>query len=220
VDGLRTYDGVGVIPVGGGYNQIKRFFETESPSVANSRAAFWRNRLYMSCYKFNPQTYENFLVVFDLTNGSYMIRDGFDFADIGAFGEDLFILTDDRYVCQFTDTSYTYDGGSIVAYWQTQPIDFGKKMYKHQIMGLYMHLKDGDAKIKIIGDYAGSSCEKVVTLDAPAYDDYVAARVNTDQSHVFSIRFENVPFVTPESTMSLFSICGGVNIKCLSELKE
>lgn len=219
-DGLRTYDGVGVIPVGGGYNQIKRFFETESPSVANSRAAFWRNRLYMSCYKFNPDTYENFLVVFDLTNGSYMIRDGFGFADIGAFGEDLFILTDDRYVCQFTDTSYTYDGSSIVAYWQTQPIDFGKKMYKHQIMGLYMHLKDGDAKIKIIGDYAGSSCEKVVTLDAPAYDDYVAARVNTDQSHVFSIRFENVPFVTPESTMSLFSICGGVNIKCLSELKE
>lgn len=214
---VKTYDGVGIVPVESA-NQLKRFFEEDYPLIENSRAAFCNNRMYLSCCEPSSSQYEDTLIVFDLSNGSYMIRDGFELADIAAFGDELFALTDDRYVCLFDD-SLTYDGNDIHAYWETQPIDFGRKMNKHQIMALYMQLAGGDMKVTVTGDHDGACCERIVhhTDD----DGYVTARIQADQSHLFSIRFENVEeTIDNETSMSSFSIQGGVNIKFLSELKE
>ena len=214
---IKTYDGVGVVPVESA-NQLKRFFESEAPIINNSRAALCNNRMYMSCYMPSAGEYDNSLVVFNLSNGSYMIRDGFSFADIAALGDDLFVLTSHRTVCQFDDSD-TYDGTPFLAWWETQLIDFGRKMNKHQIMALYMQLAHGDVKVVVTGDHDGACCERIVhhTDD----DGYVTARIQADQSHLFSIRFENVEeTIDNETSMSSFSIQGGVNIKFLSELKE
>ena len=227
---IKTYDGVGVVPVENA-NQLKRFFEAEEPIVNNSRAAFCNNRMYMSCYLPSSGEYDNSLVVFNLSNGSYMIRDGLSFADIAALGDDLFVLTSHRTVCRFDDSN-TYDGHPFWAWWETQLIDFGRKMNKHQIMALYMQLAHGDVKVVVTGDHEGACCERVVhcphvdgeneDYDRPI-DGYVTARIQADQSHLFSIRFENVEEETEDeepTTRSMFSINGGVNIKFLSELKE
>lgn len=227
---IKTYDGVGVVPVESA-NQLKRFFEAEAPIANNSRAALCNNRMYMSCYMPSAGEYENSLVVFNLSTGSYMIRDGFSFADIAALGDDLFVLTSQRTVCQFDDSN-TYDGTPFLAWWETQLIDFGRKMNKHQIMALYMQLAHGDVKVVVTGDHEGACCERVVHWPHVDGEDedydrpiggYVTARIQADQSHLFSIRFENVEEETEDeepTTRSMFSINGGVNIKFLSELKE
>lgn len=144
-----------------------------------------------------------------------MVRDGFSLEDIVAFRGMLFMINEDRYVCEF-ESGTSYNGNPIHAYWQTQPIDFGRKMYRHQLMGLYMQLTGGDVKINIIGDYAGSTKELVAKKDT-SRKGYIAVRVQTDQSNEFSLKFDNK---TGENTYTDFAIEGGMNIKALGELKE
>jgi hypothetical protein len=221
-DGLQTYDTTGIVPVDSGGSHLKRFLAglTEE-AFMYARNVLYRGRFYMSVkvgtrYAENMSNgYDNALVVFDTTTGAYMIRDGFEIGDIASDGRYIFLINGDRYIYKFEDGN-TYNGTKIHAYWQTQPIDFGRKMYRHQLMGVYMQLTGGDVKINIDGDYAGSSKELVAKKDTTRKG-YIAVRVQTDQSNEFSFTFDNK---TGNSTYTNFAIKGGVNIKTLSELKE
>jgi hypothetical protein len=217
-DGLYTYDTVGIVPVDNGGSHIKGFLAGfTDENLRWSRSTLHKRRFYISCRvgNHNSNYYDNALVVFDTVTGTYMIRDGFEIADIVSDGQYIFLINGDRYIYKFEDGN-TYNGTKIHAYWQTQPIDFGRKMYRHQLMGMYMQLTGGDVKINITGDYAGSSKELVAKKDTTRKG-YIAVRVQTDQSNEFSFTFDNK---TGNSTYTNFAIKGGINIKALDELKE
>ena len=217
-DGLYTYDTVGIVPVDNGGSHIKRFLAgLTDENLRWSRSTLHKGRFYISCRVgyHDSSYYDNALVVFDTVTGTYMIRDGFEIADIVSDGQKIFLINGDRYIYKF-ENGNTYDGTEIHAYWQTQPIDFGRKMYRHQLMGMYMQLTGGDVKINIDGDYAGSSKELVAKEDTTRKG-YIAVRVQTDLSNELSFKFDNK---TGTNTYTDFAIKGGINIKTLSELKE
>ena len=209
-NGIYTYNSVSVVPVDNGIKYLRRFFEEKQPDVSNSRSAYWNNRLYMTC-KVNPSSsYEDTIIVYDIARNSYMIRDGFQIVDMASAGSDLFVLTDSRYMCRF-ESGTSYDGTPISAYWLTQPTDFGRKMNRHQAMAIYSHIVgENPVKVTVYGDYLDHT-KNVTPLVARA--GYTTMRFQTDQQYFIQFKFENI-------TGGAFSICGGVNIYVLSELKE
>lgn len=206
-NGIYTYNSVSVVPVDNGVRFLRRFFDGQ-PDVSNSRAAFWNNRLYMSC-KVDPEhDYDDTIIMLDITRNSYMIRDGFQIADLASIGSDIYVLTPGRYVCQF-ESGTSYDGEPIAAYWLTQPTDFGRKMYRHQAMATYMHITGDDMKVTVYGDYLDHS--KSVTPPT-ARAGYTTVRYQTDMQYFIQFKFENI-------NGGAFTLHGGVNIYVLSEEK-
>lgn len=206
-NGIYTYNSVSVVPVDNGVKYLRRFFDA-GPDVSNSRSAFWNNRLYMSCKVAPESAYEDTIIMLDITRNSYMIRDGFQLADIAAIGSDIYLLTPERYVCQFEHGS-SYDGTPITAYWLTQPTDFGRKMYRHQAMATYLHITGDDMKVTVYGDYLDHS-KSVTPLTARA--GYTTVRYQTDMQYFIQFRFENIDG-------GAFKLHGGVNIYVVSEEK-
>ena len=207
-NGIHAYNNVSVVPVDNGERYLRRFFELE-PDVSNSRAASCNNRFYMSC-KVNPaSTYDDTIIVYDVARGSYMIRDGFEIADMTSVGSHIYIVSGDRYICEF-ERGTSYNGSPINAWWITQPMDFGAKMNRHQLSAMYAHLAGDSMKVTAIGDHLNSpGCVVPLRLR----DSYTTVRFQTDQSYVVHLKFENIDG-------SAFCVCGGVNLYIRSELKE
>ena len=206
-NGIYTYNSVSVVPVDNGVKYLRRFFDGH-PDVSNSRSAFWNNRLYMSCKVDANSVYDDTIIMFDITRNSYMIRDGFQMCDIAAIGSDIYVLTPNRYVCQF-EQGTSYDGTPIAAYWLTQPTDFGRKMNRHQAMALYSHITGDGAKVTVIGDYL--SHEKTLTpLTARA--GYTMLHFQTDRQYFIQYKFENIDG-------GAFTLHGGINLYAISEME-
>ena len=208
--GIHTYNNVSVVPVDGGVKPLRRFFDN-LPDVSNSRGAFCNNRIYMTCKTATTSTtgYDNAIIVLDLARNSYMIRDGFEIADMTAVGSHIYIVNSSGYVYEF-ETGSTYDGAPIAAYWLTQPTDFGRKMNRHQAMALYAHITGDPAKVTVIGDYLTPS-KTLTPLTARA--GYTTLHFQTDQQYFIQYKFENI-------NGGAFTFHGGVNLYAISEMKE
>lgn len=209
-NGIHTYNNVSVVPVDNGSKPLRRFFDLK-PDVSNSRSAFFDNRFYMTCKvpKEPASTYDNTIIVFDLARNSYMIRDGFEVADITAMGSSIYMINGSRYIYEF-ESGTTYDGMDISAYWITQPTDFGRKMNRHQAMAMYAHVTGGPVGITVFGDYLDHS--KLLTANT-LRSGYTTVRFQTDQSYFIAFCFENIDG-------GAFTLHGGVNIYAISEMKE
>lgn len=207
--GIHTYNNVSVVPVDGGVKPLRRFFDAK-PDVSNSRGAFCDNRIYMTCkVATTSQTgYDNAIIVLDLARNSYMIRDGFEVADLAAVGSSIYLVTGNGYVYEF-EQGTSYDGQAIPAYWLTQPTDFGRKMNRHQAMALYAHITGDAAKVTVIGDYLTPS-KTLTPLTARA--GYTTLRFQTDRQYFIQFKFENI-------SGGAFTFHGGVNIYAISELE-
>ena len=208
-NGIHTYNNVSVVPVDGGVKPLRRFFDAK-PDVSNSRGAYWDNRMYMTCkVETTSQTgYDNAIVVLDLARNAYMIRDGFEIADLTAVGSHIYLINGSRYVYEF-EQGTTYDSLPIAAYWLTQPTDFGRKMNRHQAMALYAHITGDPAKVTVIGDYLTPS-KTLTPLTARA--GYTMLHFQTDRQYFIQYKFENV-------SGGSFTFHGGVNLYAISEME-
>ena len=207
-NGIQTYNNVSVVPVDGGSKPLRRFFDAK-PDVSNSRSACWDNRFYMTCKcATTSQTgYDNAIIVYDVARNSYMIRDGFEIADLTAVGSHIYLINGSRYVYEF-EQGESYDGVDIEAYWLSQPIDFGKKMCRHQAMGMFMHITGDPVSIKVYGDYLDHT--KLVT-PVTARAGYTTARFQTDKQYFIQFKFSN-------TDGGIFTLHGGINVYVLSEM--
>lgn len=207
--GIHTYNNVSVVPVDGGVKPLRRFFDGK-PDVSNSRGAYWDNRMYMTCkVETTSQTgYDNAIIVLDLARNSYMIRDGFEIADLTAVGSHIYLINGSRFVYEF-EHGTSYDGTPIAAYWLSQPTDFGRKMNRHQAMALYAHITGDPAKVTVIGDYLTPS-KTLTPLTARA--GYTMLRFQTDRQYFIQYKFENI-------NGGAFTFHGGVNLYAISEME-
>ena len=207
--GIHTYNNVSVVPVDGGVKPLRRFFDAK-PDVSNSRGAYWDNRMYMTCkVETTSQTgYDNAIIVLDLARNAYMIRDGFEVADLAAVGSHIYMINGSRYVYEF-EQGTSYDGQPINAYWLTQPTDFGRKMNRHQAMALYAHITGNPAKVTVIGDYLTPS-KTLTPLTARA--GYTMLHFQTDRQYFIQYKFENI-------NGGAFTFHGGVNLYAISEME-
>ena len=209
-DGIYTYDGSNIVPVDGGNRILRRFFEL-GPDVSNSRAVCCNNRFYLTCKlpKTPASTYDNAVIVYDVARGSYMIRDGFEIADMTVVDSHIYMLTKGSNIVEF-EKGTTYGGANINTYWLSQPMDFGTKMYRRQLIALFAHLKGDSVKVTALGDH-GNTLGTVVR--DTIRDDYTTMRFQADQSYFVQLKFENINGGT-------FSLLGGVNANAEFELKE
>lgn len=206
--GIHTYNNVSVVPVDGGVKPLRRFFDAK-PDVSNSRGAFCDNRIYMTCKVGETASgYDNAIIVLDLARNSYMIRDGFEVADLAAVGSSIYLVTGNGYVYEF-EQGTSYDGHPINAYWLTQPTDFGRKMNRHQAMALYAHITGDPAKVTVIGDYLTPS-KTLTPLTARA--GYTMLHFQTDRQYFIQYKFENI-------NGGAFTFHGGVNLYAISEME-
>lgn len=140
-NGLMYYDG-NTARITGTAKRIRHIIE--DADLEHCKAVECKNKLYYSIRTGTGQ-YDNALIELNMDTMAYMLRDGFNVADIAAHNGKMYMINDQRYVYQF-DTGDTYDGEPIEASWRTPKTDLSAKSKVKMLRALYCR-GTGDAVI-------------------------------------------------------------------------
>lgn len=124
--------------------------------VSMCKACENRDRLYFTLRRGSGE-YDDSIVVFDMTERTYMIRNGFNVIDIAAKNGTMYMINDSRYVYRWGEGT-TYDGAHIDAYWRTPITDLSQKSITKKLQTLYMR---GEGDIVLIDFMAGKSKQEI-----------------------------------------------------------
>lgn len=97
----------------------------QNASLSTMKSAECRDKLYFTCKRGNG-TLDDSIIVYNMVEQTYMLRNGFNVIDICSFDGTVYIINESRYVCRFEEGS-TYDGSPIEAYWKTPQTDLNTK---------------------------------------------------------------------------------------------
>lgn len=182
--------------------KIKTFMQ--SAYIETCKACENKDKLYFSCYVGNDPTereYDNRLIVYDVYRRSYMIREGFEIADILSHDGTLYMVNGSKYIYKMDDGT-DYDGVLINAYWKTPLTDMNKKRQKKKPKEIYFRAI-GDSRI-LFTTYSGkiSGTEYNVPGDV---EDVVEIIPKTDFARTMQ-------FMVANEAGGWFSIKGGIDI--------
>lgn len=184
-EGLYYFNNVTVQPAPNS-RRIQRF--ANGMYVELSKGAECKERLYFTCYKGDAPTtqlYDNAVIVYDIIRQSYMIRDGFEVADIVSHDGVLYMINSNHYIYRMNEGD-TYDGEPIHAYWQTQKTDMGAKYSDKTIKEVYLR---GEGETLNFRVFSGSSQGKFTQRVSDA--DIIEIYPDVDSGRTFAFRFEN-----------------------------
>lgn len=117
--GLCSFNGVAAQTTADA-RRIRTILETADVSL--SKGALCRDKLYFSF----SDSAGGGLIEYDLVRGVYMLRRGFETADITSLNGTMYIVNSSRYVCRFNEGD-SYDGAPISAWWRTPVTDMRAK---------------------------------------------------------------------------------------------
>lgn len=141
------------------------------------------------------------IIVYDMRERTYMLRNGFRVVDICANEGTLYMINDRRFVYQW-DESRTYDGDPINAYWQTPFTDLGSMSTSKVLKFLYFRGEGGIVRIRRrVGIF-----EDVEAYQMPANTGEPKAVQLLNEGKAFSLRIFN-------EAGSWFRILGGVEMQ-------
>lgn len=204
--GIQVYDGTGIVPINEGVRYLNTFFQTIN-SALQSKGVHAQNVFYFSCKVSSTAVYDDTVIVFDIARASYMIRNGFEIADMTVHDGIVYLINGSRYVYQF-NSGTTYDGTAISAYWLTQETDLSAKGVEKQINRVMFRADSGRLILTLYGD--GITRDEI---DRPLSDDnggFVSVPVRYTKSRTIQFKIEN-------SAGSAFSIKGGIEATFLDE---
>ncbi len=101
--GLYYFNNITVQPMPDARN-IRSFLE--GLRVSQTKACQAKDRLYFTCYKGDSEDardYDNHMLVYDIRRRTYMVRDGFDVADITALDGVVYMVNSARCVYRFNE---------------------------------------------------------------------------------------------------------------------
>lgn len=104
--------------------------------LSTCKGAENRDRLYFTIRQ-HGGAYDDAIIVYDMKERTYMLRNGFAVVDIAAYEGTLYMINDQRYVYQW-DKSTTYDGEQIHAHWNTPFTDAGAMSVTKKLTTLYL----------------------------------------------------------------------------------
>lgn len=206
--GIMYFNNVSVVPLDGGQRHIRDFMGIADVSYCHS--ANLRNVLYFSC-RTGGGAYDNAIIVYDATRSTYMIRDGFEVADIEVWDDEVYILSGARHVCVF-DKGATYDGAPIHAYWESQETDLDQKYAEKQIKELYLLCEGETFVVRVLAGNSTREMKRLLRFDNTG-ENLVELPVMIDQSRSFRFRFEN-------EAGSYFRIKGGMQVRLGNEVRK
>lgn len=196
--GLYYFNNITVQPLPNA-RSIQKFMQDAKVELA--KGAECKDKLYFGCYiGTNPSSrdYDNHLIEYDLHRGTYMVRDGFNIADMTSHDGILFLVNDARYVYRFNEGT-SYDGTNINAYWTTQKTDLHQKWRDKKISATYLR-GTGDALLFTV--YFGSSYRTERRI-VGAVDTVLEISPSTDMARTFAFKIAN-------EAGSAFSLDGGM----------
>lgn len=124
--------------------------------VSMCKACENRDRLYFTIRRGSGE-YDDSIIVFDMTERAYMIRNGFNVIDIASKNGSMYLINDNRYVYRWGEGT-TYDGTAINAYWRTPVTDLSQKSITKSFKTLYMRGEGGFVQIEF---WAGKSRQDI-----------------------------------------------------------
>ena len=206
--GIQVYDGTGIVPINEGVRYLNSFFQTIN-SALQSKGVHAQNVFYFSCKVNSTAIYDDTIIVFDIARASYMIRNGFEIADMTVHDGIVYLINGSRYVYQF-NSGTDYDGTAIDAYWITQKTDLSAKGVEKQISKVMFRADSGRLVLTLYGD--GIVRDEI---DRPLSDDkggFVSIPVKFTKSRTIQMKIGN-------KAGSSFSIEGGIEATFLDETR-
>ena len=149
----------------------------------------------------NDADTENAMIIYDVPNRTYMLRNGFTVADIFATGGTLYLINEKRYIYRWGEGD-TYDGDLIEAYWNTPLTDLDSKFTIKTIRELYFR---GEGDIILIDAKVGKNIKEYRYLMPEEIEDVQEVPLK-NEGRVFSFKFHN-------EQGSRFVIKGGVQLR-------
>ena len=186
--------------------QVKKTLES-----ANLRYAVGvecRNRLYFlinnsaSDVRLNKQ-----LLVFDMTENTWMLRKGFVLMDMAARDGEIYFLgyTPSSGYYVFKEGGTDYDGVEIDAYWRTPITDLGAKSVIKMPRVMYLRGRSGGVNDALTITEYTAAIKKESDVILPANDEEVKELTLHNQGRTFHYVFRN-------KAGSWFKILGGVEV--------
>lgn len=206
--GIWYYDGTGIVPINEGVRYLNNFFLTVN-SALQSKGVHCQNVFYFSCKVSSTATYDDTIIVFDIARGAYMIRDGFEIADMTVHDGVVYLINGSRYVYQF-NSGTTYDGTSISSYWLTQKTDLSAKGIEKKLSEIMFRATSGRVVIDFYGDRNQSKQDRILSSDR---DGFTSLNITLLPTRTFQLKFSN-------KAGSSFSVAGGVEVTFKDEEKQ
>lgn len=201
--GLHYFNNVTVQPMHNARN-IRDFMK--GCKVSQTKSCEAKDMMYFSCYKGEnaDREYDNSIVIYDTQRNSYMIRDGFNVADMSSVDGTIYFLNDARYVYRLNE-GRDYDGQPINAYWYTPMTDLRDRQMRKKVSAVYIRGKGEDALSTIMLDtYSGKSTKtsRKLMLDER---EILCIEPNIAEADTFQLKIYN-------EAGSRFSCHGGIEV--------
>lgn len=135
--GLCYFNNVTVQPMPDARN-LRKFMQDCKTSQCKACEA--KDALYFTCYKGDDpeeREYDNQMIVYDMRRRTYMIRNGFEVADICSLDGVIYMVNGERYVYRFNEGG-DYDGRPIHARWSTQVTDWQARAVEKKIDEVFL----------------------------------------------------------------------------------
>ena len=140
------------------------------------------------------------IVVYNMVEQTYMLRDGFHVIDICSYNGTMYMVNENRYVYRFGEGS-TYDGAAIDAYWVTPKTDMDLKGVEKQVRWIYLRGEGTFIIIKVRVGISEQSKRHIIPKDEEA----VLEISLLNSGRTIQLRIEN-------EAGSYFRLTGGVEI--------
>ena len=174
----------------------------ESVDISSCKACENRERLYFTCNAGDLTGIDDTIIVYDMRQRTYMIRNGFAVTDICAYDGVLYMINDQRYVYRWDKDAHDYDGADIVAYWNTPYSDLGAKSITKIPFILYFR---GEGGFMVMDVIRGDMKEQVVRPMPKNVGEIIRADIHKDRCRAFQLTIKN-------QAGSWFRIYGGLEI--------
>ena len=179
----------------------------ENVSLSTCKSCENMDRLYFTCKAGTGNT-DDTIIVYDLRDRTYLIRNGFNVIDICAYDGSLYSINDNRYVYVWEKSARTYDGAPIDAYWYTPFTDLQMKTGVKAPFYIYLRGEGETVKIDLIIGKQKQHRMYQIPVEA---GDVLKIPLFKDEGRVFGMRIYN-------QSGSWFRIMGGMEL--LYELRE
>lgn len=181
--------------------QIHRILE--SVDFKNCKACENKERLYFTCCTANDNGYyDDTIIVYDMRQRTYMIRNGFLVNDICAYDGVLYSINYNRYVYRWAKDAYDYDGDPINAYWYTPYSDLGAKSITKTPFLLYFR---GEGGFMVMDVLRGIFHKTIIRPMPKDIGEIVKVDLERDPCRAFQLKIQN-------QAGSWFSLYGGLEI--------
>lgn len=194
--GMYFHDGQKAV-LSGAARQIRQLLA--GADLARCKAVENRARLYFTLRRGDGE-YNDSIIVYDMTDRTYMLRNGFHVIDLCAYDGTLYMINERRRVYRFGEGD-DYDGEPIDAYWTTPMTDLSAKSVSKE-KPLLM-LRGVGATIIVEYTVSASRQEKVTIM--PPEETTVRREYLKNLGKAFRFRIRN-------ENGSYFRLTGGIEV--------